>query len=284
MRMWMALCLPAERREGASTPSLQGRHAEYARWLPADLAVASTEASERLFERRLLAAIAQELGELPPLPGREPFTRALLHQPLRLQADAPGGAGDLDALLERVGADGVRLALLHGASPRHAFTWSEQSLREGGRFVGRLHAFALPRARDWAAHSAAVPRIDTSSRQRRRLARWCEVACEKVTLQLERLELQRAAHNAMLLARRIEDFEARVLEHGDLDARDREAVVAALLVLARLLAPMTPHMAEELWSAAGGAAPLEQTPWPSLSRAARTAQARRREGQSSPAR
>jgi leucyl-tRNA synthetase len=137
-----------------------------------------------------------------------------------------------------------------------------------------LHAFALPRARDWTARSAEAPRIDTSSRLRRRLARWCEVACEKVTSQLERLELQRAAHNTMLLASRIEDFEARALEHGDLDARDREAVVAALLVLARLLAPMTPHMAEELWSAAGGTAPVGLAPWPSLSRAARTAVAR----------
>jgi leucyl-tRNA synthetase len=287
MWMWMALCLPAERRAGApAESSLQGKDTEYARWLPADLAVASIDAAESLFERRLLAVIAHELRELPPLPGREPFTRALLHQPLRLEPDAPAGefgdVSDLDTLLERIGADAVRLTLLHGASPRRAFTWSEQPLRQSERFLRRLHAFALPRARDWTAHSAEVPRIDTSSRLRRRLARWCEVACEKVTPQLEHLELQRAAHNAILLASRIEDFEARALEYGDPDARDREAVVAALLVLASLLAPMTPHMAEELWSAAGGTAPIGQAPWPSLSRAARTAGARAADaGQSS---
>lgn len=289
MWMWMALCLPAERRAGMTAESsLQGRDAEYERWLPADLAVASVDGAEGLFERRLLAAIAQELGELPQLPEREPFARALLHRPLRPEPDARGGelgdVRDLDALLERVGADAVRWALLHGASPRRAFTWNEQRLRQSARFLRGLHAFALPRARDWTAHSAEVPHIDASGRLRRRLARWCEVACEKVTPQLERLELQRAAHNAMLLASRIEDFEARALESGDLDARDREAVVAALLVLARLLAPMTPHMAEEIWSAAGGTTQVGQAPWPSLSRAARTAGARAAgAGQGSPA-
>ena len=65
--------------------------------------------------------------------------------------------------------------------------------------------------------------------------------------------MQRAAHNTMLLFTRIQDFEQRALEQrgGELEPADREAIVAALLLLVQLLAPLTPHIAEELWSLAG---------------------------------
>ncbi len=81
---------------------------------------------------------------------------------------------------------------------------------------------------------------------------------------LERLELQRAAHNAMLLLTRIQDFEQRALRQrgGELEPADREAVVAALLLLTQLLAPLTPHIAEELWSLAGHTTLVSDAPWP----------------------
>ena len=88
--------------------------------------------------------------------------------------------------------------------------------------------------------------------------------CEKVTENLERLEMQRAAHNAMLLFTRIQDFEQRALDRrgGELEPADREAIVAALLLLAQLLAPLTPHIAEELWSLAGHTSLVSNAPWP----------------------
>ncbi len=92
------------------------------------------------------------------------------------------------------------------------------------------------------------------------------VALGKVTEDLERLEMQRAAHNAMLLLTRIQDFEQRALERrrqsfGLLIARP---IVAALLLLLgyEMLAPLTPHIAEELWSLAGNRTLLAATEWP----------------------
>ena len=159
--------------------------------------------------------------------------------------------------------------MLHAASPERAFTWSEPPLRHCQRFLQTLNDYAEPRLREWARLSDRAPEeasIDTSEKMRRRLAHWCTVACEKVTVQLEGLQMQRAAHNAMLLFTHIQDFESRVLEHGDIEALDREAIAAALLLLVRLLAPLTPHVAEELWSAAGNAEPVCDTRWPTSSR------------------
>ncbi len=278
MWMWMAICVPAERRSSAmmSDP-------EYARWLPAEQVVAHVDAAVCVFERRLLAGIMQDLGALPPLPNREPFARALLHEGVRVEdaaigeprcdavdiGEPRGDAVDIDELVARVGADAVRLAMLHAASAGRAIRWTEEPVRDCQRFLQRLYGYAEPRLREWAQLSDRTSEqasIETSDKLRKRLAHWCAVACEKLTSQLEHLELQRAAHNVMRLLTRIQDFESRALEHGELRARDREAIVAALLLLVRLSAPLTPHVAEELWSAAGNGVPVSDAGWPTLSR------------------
>lgn len=103
-----------------------------------------------------------------------------------------------------------------------------------------------------------------SDRPRRRLATWCRVAVAKVTADLDALEMHRAVRNVMRFLTRIEDFEARVLEtRPELDDRDREAQRIALLLLVQLLAPMAPHLAEELWAAAGKDTLVSATSWPS---------------------
>src|SRR6202041_3213255 len=193
-----------------------------------------------------------------------------------------GDVSKPDALLATVGADTLRLALLHAASPGTAFAWNDQPLRHCNNFLESLHGYATQRLREWSPSSESRPteaRSDTSDaavdspealidaasdKLRRRLANWCRVACEKVTENFERMEMQRAAHNAMLLFTRIQDFEQRALDRrgGELEPADREAIVAALLLLARLLAPLTPHAAEELWSLAGHTSLVSDAPWP----------------------
>ncbi len=69
----------------------------------------------------------------------------------------------------------------------------------------------------------------------------------------------------MRLFDRIKDFEKRVLARDErLSAADRDALLSALGVLAQLLAPLAPHIAEELWIALGNDGGA-QTPWPGVS-------------------
>ncbi len=292
---WLALCVPAGER-GEEMPE----HPEYARWLPAALIVRSADAGEEVLHQRVIAKALHDAGQLPELPGREPFAGALTHGAVRLDDRAPntrfGDVSKPDALLATVGADTLRLALLHAASPGTAFAWNDQPLRHCNNFLESLHGYAAQRLREWSPSSESCPpearsdtsaaavdppeaRSDTSAaavdppearsdvasdKLRRHLANWCRVACEKVTENLERLEMQRGAHNAMLLFTRIQDFEQRALERrgGELEPADREAIVAALLLLVRLLAPLTPHIAEELWSLAGHTSLVSDAPWP----------------------
>jgi leucyl-tRNA synthetase len=272
MWMWMPICVPPERRASAMM-----NDPEYARWLPVEQIVSEVDAAACTFERRLLAEVLQDIGELPSLPDREPFVKALMHQGVRAR-EAVGGepcnAVDLDRLIALVGSDAVRLAALHAASPSRAVSLSEPSLQCYRRWLETLYGYAEPRLHGWAQRpdrTSGQPSIDNSDKTRRRLAHWCAAACEKVTSQLDGLEMQRATHNAMRLLTRIQDFESRVSERRAVDTRDREAIVAALLLLVRLLAPLVPHIAEELWSVAGNEELVGAAGWPAVSRPARTA-------------
>ena len=84
---------------------------------------------------------------------------------------------------------------------------------------------------------------------------------EKVTEDLERVEMQRAVKNAMRLFERIEEFDAksRRANRGDLAPADARAIADALTVLAQLLTPFAPHVGEELWIASGAEGPAT---WP----------------------
>ncbi len=271
MWMWMPICVPYEDR-----PEHMFDHPEYKRWLPAKQIVWGADAGGYMFDQRLIGKVLQDLDTLPPVPGREPFTNALMHQMIRLEGRKMskhlGNVVDPNELVVEVGADTVRLAVLQAASPGRIFNWNEQPVRYCQTFLTRLFEYAAPRLTAWAAAAGGAegtasgrqPRIDLADKRRRRLVNWCATALAKVTTDLERLEMQRAAHNAMLLLTRIEDFEQRAREgrEEELRAEDSEAIVAALLLLVRMLAPLTPHIAEELWSLAGNGTLLAGMEWP----------------------
>ena len=70
----------------------------------------------------------------------------------------------------------------------------------------------------------------------------------------------------MRLFDRIKDFEKRVISRQqELGRADRESLIDALTVLAQLLGPLAPHLAEELWISFGHDEHGAQTPWPGVS-------------------
>jgi leucyl-tRNA synthetase len=267
MWMWMPICVPF-----ADRPAHMFDHPEYKRWLPARQIVWGADAGGYMFDQRLIGKVLQDLGQLPRVPGREPFTNALMHQMIRLEGRKMskhlGNVVDPNELVVHVGADTVRLAVLQAASPGRIFNWNEQPVRYCQIFLKKLYGYAQPRLVEWdrageRGRAGEAPRIDASDRLRRKLAHWCQVALQKVTTDYERLEMQRVAHNTMLLLTRIQDFEQRAVERrGELEERDREAIVAALGQLVQMLAPLTPHIAEELWSLAGNRTLVSLAPWP----------------------
>jgi leucyl-tRNA synthetase len=194
-----------------------------------------------------------------------------------------GNVVEPDELVERFGADTVRLALLYAARPQRSLNWSDSAVLRCHRFLGQVWDYAqswLERTVDLRSRSpladgeeagvhavagAAEPPKDATEHLRRRLEKWSETAVEKITAEMEQLEMHSAVRNVMRLFERIKDYEKRVAaRQGELGDADVDALLGALVVLIQLLAPMAPHLAEEL-RIAFGYDDDTQVPWPGVS-------------------
>jgi leucyl-tRNA synthetase len=212
----------------------------------------------------------------------EPFAGCLFHEMVisdgRKMSKHLGNVVDPDALVERYGADTVRLAVLYAARPQKTLNWSDSAVLRSHRFLtqvwefsqSRLAATAQTTGIDGATGDEAAadrePVRDTTEHLRLKLSQWSEKAVEKITQDMESLEMHSAVRNVMRLFDRIKDFEKRVLaREGALSPADGDALIEALSLLARLLGPFAPHMSEELWISLGGHEHGAQTPWPGVS-------------------
>jgi len=277
--LWVPACVPAEARGKAleeifALPDL--RH-----WLPSERVVAGSDSGNFVFDQRIVTKALRDLGYLTFLTDGEPFAGCLFHEMVisdgRKMSKHLGNVVDPDALVDRFGADTVRLALLYAARPQRSLNWSDSAVLRCHRFLTQVWEYShrqLALAEELAADEKPTamdspegePARDTTEHLRRRLEKWSETAVEKITEEMESLEMHSAVRNVMRLFDRIKDFEKRVIaREGALSRADSDALIDALKLLAQLLGPFTPHLAEELWIGLGQEEQLAQTPWPGVS-------------------
>ncbi|HST39256.1 MAG TPA: class I tRNA ligase family protein, partial [Conexibacter sp.] len=130
------------------------------------------------------------------------------------------------------------------------------------RWLHNFWEYALPQLEGAGAVVEADPE-EGAVKLRGRLDNWHGVAVRRITENMEGLETHRAARNVMTLVERVRDFEQRVLrQQGELTPSDTVAMQATLLTAIQCLAPLAPHVAEELWAAAGQEGLVALAPWP----------------------
>jgi leucyl-tRNA synthetase len=233
---------------------------ELGRWLPAAQVVLGADDAGLLFDQRAGAKALRDCGFLTQLPDDEPFPSATMHQSVN-QAN-PKERIHIDGLIKRSGGDALRLTLLFAAAPPNVLPWSARTLQYCHGWLSSFWSYTLPRLQA----RGGLPEIDDGQGAvalRVRLSRWSGIAIERVTENLEGLQMHRAVRNVMTFLLRIEDFEQRVIDqYGDLTPADSKAIADALLTAVQLVAPLTPHIAEELWAAAGRDGFVAAASWP----------------------
>jgi leucyl-tRNA synthetase len=280
--LWVPACVPpAEREEPLeeilALPDL--RH-----WLPSERLVAGSDSGNFVFDQRIVTKALRDIGPLAFLADGEPFAGCLFHEMVirdgRKMSKHLGNVVDPDELVERYGADTVRLAVLYAARPQRSLNWSDSAVLRCHRFLTQVWDYSLAKLAQAQAATESEPADgisatpdggdepvrDTTEHLRVKLSGWCENGVQRITQDMEGLEMHSAVRNVMRLFDRIKDFEKRVLaRQPELGQANREALIDALTQLVQVLAPLAPHMAEELWIAFGGDEHSAQTPWPGVS-------------------
>jgi leucyl-tRNA synthetase len=272
--LWIPACVPPQERDGTleqilSLPDL--RH-----WLPSERLVAGSDSGNFVFDQRIVTKALRDIGPLAFLADGEPFAGCLFHEMVirdgRKMSKHLGNVVDPDELIERYGADTVRLAVLYAARPQRSLNWSDSAVLRCHRFLTGVWDYTHAKLDAAAAAETAADgggdeeEKDKTEHLRVKLGEWCENGVKRITQDMEQLEMHTAVRNAMRLFDRIKDFEKRVLaRQPQLSKANTEALLSALRTFSQVLGPMCPHLAEQLWLDLGGQESAAQTPWPVVS-------------------
>ena len=280
--LWLPVCVPVSEREQTLEQILALE--DLRSWLPCERVVAGSDSGNFVFDQRTVTKALRDIGQLAFLQSGEPFAGCLFHEMVirdgRKMSKHLGNVVDPDELVAQYGADTVRMATLFAARPQRSLNWSDGDVKRCHRFLRQLWDYTHARIAASVRASGETPDgagpsdtthsnppempADKTEHLRKRLAQWCEIAVEKITEDVSELEMHSAVRNVMRLFDRIRDYEKRVIaKRGSLCTEDREALLAALEMLARVLLPFAPHIAEELlFACAGGDRAEIDTSWP----------------------
>ncbi len=170
-----------------------------------------------------------------------------------------GDAGDPQHLMDKFGADAVRMAMMFSAPPEQSFEWSEHGVEAANKWI---------RTKLWREvhdHVAAGEdiAIDTSSltdaeKDLRRTTHETLAKCEDDYDR--RLAFNTVVSAVMSLMNQVVKFEATTPQSR---AVKREALTAAVIVMS----PITPHACDSLWQLLEDEK-LEDATWPAVDESA----------------
>jgi leucyl-tRNA synthetase len=230
-------------------------------WFPIDQYIGGiTHAILHLLYSRFWCKVMRDLGLVKH---NEPisrlFTQGMIQKGGVTMSKSRGNVVGAIDMAEKYGADTGRLYTLFAAPPEKDLEWSEESIEGSWRFLNRVfrlvdkHALAI---RDTKSGNFDAKGITQKERD---LIRVTYQTLLRVTQDFEkRWHFNSAIAQIMELTNEI--YLSEPLENGVRPEIRKEV----LEILTLLLAPMTPHIAEEMWEMLGHEDGLSKALWPFL--------------------
>ncbi|HXB53725.1 MAG TPA: leucine--tRNA ligase [Vicinamibacteria bacterium] len=227
-------------------------------WFPIDLYVGGIEhAILHLVYSRFWTKFMRDLGLVPfDEPVTRLFPQGMVHKDGDVMSKSKGNTVAPDDMIDRYGADTLRLYILFVAPPDLPLEWSDENIAGAHRFINKVWRLIDRYAEALAAAPALPQELPAAGRDLRRKV---HQTVAKVTRDIEgRLQMNTAVAAMMELYNTIVELEPRVsAEEGG-----RAVLREALETLVLLLNPFTPHLCEELAERLGRKGGLVRAAWP----------------------
>jgi leucyl-tRNA synthetase len=226
-------------------------------WMPVDQYIGGIEhAVLHLLYARFFNKLLRDAGLLE---NAEPFT-CLLTQGMVLKdgskmSKSKGNTVDPQGLIDRYGADTVRLFTMFAAPPEQSLEWADSGVEGASRFLKRLwktvHAHV-------SAGPAVVPPAGNLDEAQQALRRSVHTTLAKVGDDIgRRFTFNTAIAANMELMNELSRFE-------DTSEQGRAVMQEALEAVVLMLSPIVPHITHALWHALGHAEAVVDCAWPSV--------------------
>jgi len=162
---------------------------------------------------------------------------------------------DPEDIMETYGADTARWFMLSDSPPDRDLEWTEAGIAGAWRFINRLWRLVATGDRPVAALGDAMPAEIDDAADIKKFRQLLHKTIVNVTADLETFHFNRAVARVYELVNALGDFKADGPAAGWARREGLEAV-------ARLVGPMVPHIAEELWQRLGHGELVAESPWP----------------------
>jgi leucyl-tRNA synthetase len=225
-------------------------------WLPVDQYIGGIEhAVLHLLYARFFHKLMRDEGLLE---SDEPF-RNLLTQGMVLKdgskmSKSKGNTVDPQELIEKYGADTVRLFILFAAPPEQSLEWNDEGVEGAFRFLKRLWKMVFSHV---AEHST-VPKLKTNSltSEQKNIRRKLHETITKVTDDIGR---RHTFNTAIAAVMELMNELARFSDNSDQGAAISREVIENIVLM---LSPIVPHITQQLWKELGRDELLANMEWP----------------------
>ena len=230
-------------------------------WFPIDQYIGGiTHAILHLLYSRFWCKVMRDLGLVKhDEPIARLFTQGMVQKGGVAMSKSRGNVVGAEEMAQKYGADTGRLYTLFAAPPEKDLEWSEESIEGSWRFLNRV--YRLIERHSQAVRGVKGGKFDAAaaSRKEKALLRKVHQTLRRVTSDFEsRWHFNSAIALIMELTNDV--YAQEPLEQGVRPEVRKE--VLELLTL--MLAPMTPHLAEELWEMLGHGEGMGKVSWPTF--------------------
>jgi len=227
-------------------------------WMPVDQYIGGIEhAVLHLLYSRFFTKVLRDIGLINiDEPFKNLLTQGMVIKDGAKMSKSKGNVVDPDYLIDRYGADTVRLFCLFAAPPEKDLEWSDQGVEGAQRFLNRVW---------WVVHKekhrlSITKKEDVSglhlTTQGLRLLRKTHQTIRKVTHSIEKdYHFNTAISALMELMNETVDFNPSSVE-------DEKILAFTISQIILLLSPFAPHIAEELWQVIGSKESISNERWP----------------------
>ena len=162
---------------------------------------------------------------------------------------------DPQTMIDRYGADAVRLFTMFAAPPEQSLEWSDAGLEGSQRFIKR---FWKQVRQHLNAPAAPALQADQLSQQQQDMRRKTHETIQKVSDDIER----RTTFNTAIAA--IMELSNTTAKFTDMSDQGRAVRAESLSTAVLLMSPFTPHLCHTLWQAFSDTDVILKTPWPAV--------------------
>jgi leucyl-tRNA synthetase len=246
-------------------------------WMPVDQYVGGIE--HAILHLLYARFFTKALHQLKLVTADEPFANLLsqgmvtMYSPVSKRIEkmskSRGNVVGTTDFFQRYGADAARLFTLFAAPPEQELEWSEEGATGQFRFLSRVWRFAQGLIEKKEIYpEASVTSADGLNANAKALLQLTHRTIKSVSddLNKERFAFNTAIARCMELVNGLYAFAGDGSNGKGLEQKEKELVSFAVKNLLLLLAPMAPHISEELWHQMGFAKNADDsihvTKWP----------------------